>query len=120
MPIAIKRAYEAASAKDGYRVLVDALWPRGMTKGQLKIDAWMRGIAPSASLRKWYGHDPEKWEEFRKKYRGEISRPPRKALLDELVDRACKGQVTLVFGARDAERSNATVLAEVIRSELNH
>jgi uncharacterized protein YeaO (DUF488 family) len=118
MPIATKRAYNEASAKDGYRVLVDGLWPRGVTKAQLKIDAWMREIAPSVALRKWYGHDPEKWEEFRKKYRQELSKPPRKALLDGLIDRARKAQVTLVFGARDAERSNAAVLAEVIRPEL--
>ncbi len=118
MPIAIKRAYEAAGAEDGYRVLVDGLWPRGITKAQLKIDAWMREIAPSASLRKWYGHDPKKWEGFRKKYRDELSKAPRKTLLDELVERARKEQVTLVFGAFDIERSNAAVLAEMIRAKL--
>jgi uncharacterized protein YeaO (DUF488 family) len=117
MPIAIKRAYEAAGAEDGYRVLVDGLWPRGITKAQLKIDVWMREIAPSVALRKSYCHIPEKWEGFRNKYRQELSKPPRKALLDELIDRARKGQVTLIFGARDAERSNAAVLAEVIRDE---
>jgi uncharacterized protein YeaO (DUF488 family) len=118
MDVAIKRAYEEAWAEDGYRVLVDGLWPRGMSKAQLEIDEWMREIAPSAALRKWYGHKPEKWEEFRKKYRQELLRPPRKALLDALVERARKGQVTLVFGARDAEHSNAAVIAEVIRHEL--
>jgi len=118
MPIAIRRAYEAASTKDGYRVLVDGLWPRGVTKAQVEIDAWMKEIAPSAALRKWYGHKPEKWEGFRNKYRQELSKPPRKALLDELIDRGRKGQVTLVFGARDAERSNAAVIAEMIRPEL--
>ena len=118
MPIAIKRAYEAASTKDGYRVLVDGLWPRGLTKAQLEIDAWMREIAPSVALRKLYGHKPEKWEEFRNKYRQELSKPPRKAFLDELVERSRKGQVTLVFSARDAGRSNAAVIAEMIRPEL--
>ena len=118
MPIATKRAYEAVSAKDGYRVLVDGLWPRGVTKARLKIDAWMREIAPSASLRKWYGHKPEKWEGFSKKYRQELSKAPRKAFVDELVERARKEQVTLVFGARDAEHSNAAVLAEMIGSKL--
>jgi len=118
MPIAIKRAYEAAGAEDGYRVLVDGLWPRGLTKAGLKIDVWMREIAPSTALRKWYGHKPEKWEEFRKKYRQELSKPPRKPLLDELVGHAGREQVTLVFGARDAERSNAAVIAEIVRSEL--
>jgi uncharacterized protein YeaO (DUF488 family) len=118
MPVGIKRAYEAASTEDGYRVLVDGLWPRGIAKVDLKIDAWMREIAPSTLLRKWYGHKPESWEEFRKKYRQELSKPPRKAFLDELVERARKGQVTLVFGAREAERSNAAVLAEMIRGAL--
>ena len=118
MPVAIRRAYEAAGTKEGYRVLVDRLWPRGVTKAQLKIDAWMREIAPSVELRKWYGHKPEKWEEFRNKYRQELSKPRRKALLDELIDHARKGQVTLVFGARDAQRSNAAVIAEMIRPEL--
>jgi len=120
MPVAMKRVYEAASDKDGYRVLVDGLWPRGISKAQLKVGAWMRDIAPSAALRKSYCHIPEKWEDFKKKYRQELTKPPRKALLEELVGRARKGQVTLVFAARDAERSNAAALAEVIRAELNH
>jgi uncharacterized protein YeaO (DUF488 family) len=120
MPIGIKRAYEPAGTKDGYRALVDGLWPRGITKAQLKIDTWMREIAPSAALRKSYCHIPGKWEEFRNKYRKELSKPPRKALFDELVERARKEQVTLVFAARDAERSNAAVLAEMIRAELSH
>jgi uncharacterized protein YeaO (DUF488 family) len=120
MPVAMKRAYEAPTAKDGYRVLVDGLWPRGVTKEALKLDTWMKEIAPSAELRKSYGHIPEKWEDFRKKYRQELSKAPRKALLEELVEHARRGQLTLVFGSRDAERSNAAVLAEVIRGELSH
>jgi uncharacterized protein YeaO (DUF488 family) len=120
MPIGIKRAYEATSAKDGYRALVDGLWPRGITKAQLKIDTWMREIAPSAALRKSYCHIPEKWEEFKNEYRQELSKPPRKALFDDLVERARNQQVTLVFASRDADRSNAAVLAEMIRAELNH
>jgi uncharacterized protein YeaO (DUF488 family) len=120
MSVAMKRAYEAPSARDGYRVLVDGLWPRGVTKEALKLDAWMKEIAPSAALRKSYCHIPEKWEDFRKKYRQELSKAPRKVLLEELVEHACHGQLTLVFGSRDAERSNAAVLAEVIRGELNH
>jgi len=120
MPVGMKRVYEAAGAGDGYRVLVDGLWPRGISKAELKIDVWMKEIAPSASLRKSYCHIPEKWEGFRKKYHQELMKPPRKALLDELVERARKGQVTLVFAARDPERSNAAALAETIRAELNH
>jgi uncharacterized protein YeaO (DUF488 family) len=118
MPVAIKRAYEAANADDGYRVLVDGLWPRGITKAELKIDAWMKEIAPSTALRKSYGHIPEKWEEFRKRYRQELRKPPRKALLAELVERARKERLTLVFGARDAERSNAGVVAEMVQGML--
>jgi len=118
MPVEIKRAYEKARPRDGYRVLVDGLWPRSMTKEQLRLDLWMRQIAPSAVLRKWYGHDPEKWEEFRRKYRAELQKPPRKDLLGQLVERARQEKVTLVFGARDAERSNAAALAEMIREEM--
>jgi uncharacterized protein YeaO (DUF488 family) len=120
MAIAMRRVYEAAGAQDGYRVLVDGLWPRGISKAQLKIDTWMRDIAPSASLRKSYCHIPEKWEDFKKKYRQELRKPPRKALLEELVERARKGQVTLVFAARDAERSQAAVIAEMIQAQLDH
>ena len=115
MPVVMKRAYEAPSAQDGYRVLVDGLWPRGVTKAALKLDAWMKAIAPSETLRKSYCHIPEKWEGFRKKYRQELSKAPRKALLEELVEHARQGQLTLVFSSRDAERSNAAVLVEVIR-----
>jgi uncharacterized protein YeaO (DUF488 family) len=118
MSVEMKRAYEAPSSQDGYRVLVDGLWPRGVTKAALKLDAWMKEIAPSAALRKSYCHIPEKWEGFRKKYRQELSKPPRKALLEDLVQHARQGQLTLVFGSRDAERSNAAVLAEVILGEL--
>jgi len=118
MAVLLKRAYEEPSPHDGYRVLVDGLWPRGVTKEHLKLDEWMRGLAPSPSLRKWYGHKPEKWEEFRKKYGSELGRGPRKKLLVELVRRARREKVTLVFGARDAQRCNATVIAELIRERL--
>ncbi len=118
MSIATKRAYEKASAEDGYRILIDGLWPRGLTKERLKVAQWMRAIAPSAPLRGWYGHKPEKWEEFRKKYRHQLQKQPRQGLLEELVRRARQEKVTLVFGARDAERSNATVIAEMIRERI--
>lgn len=118
MSVAIKRAYDPASARDGYRVLVDALWPRGVRKEALKAAEWMRGIAPSTRLRKWYGHEPEKWEEFRLRYRREMSASPRKELLAELVARARKGKLTLVFAARDAAHSNAAAIAELIREKM--
>ncbi len=118
MGVQTKRAYESPSPQDGYRVLVDGLWPRGMSKEKLRVDDWMRAIAPSAPLRKWYSHQPEKWEEFRRRFRAELGKAPRKELLEELVKRARKENVTLVFGARDAQRCNATVIAEMIRERL--
>lgn len=119
MPIATKRAYDPPSRGDGYRVLVDGLWPRGVTKEKLKVAEWMRGIAPSAELRKWYGHQPERWEEFRKRYRKELEQQDRLPLVQQLIARAEQERVTLVFGARDAERSNAAVITEVILEHLS-
>jgi uncharacterized protein YeaO (DUF488 family) len=118
MAIATKRAYEKPEPQDGYRVLIDGIWPRGMSRESLKISAWMRPIAPSARLRNWYGHEPEKWKEFRKRYRLELGKSPREEVVEELVRRARKGKVTLVFGAREAARSNAAVLAELIDQKL--
>ncbi len=118
MSVGTKRAYEKSSPRDGYRVLVDGLWPRGLTKEKLKVAQWMREIAPSAALRNWYGHKPEKWQEFRKRYSQELGKAPRKRLLEELVERGRKAKVTLVFSARDADRSNAAVVAELIREQL--
>ena len=118
MPIKLMRAYEKPSAGDGFRVLVDGLWPRGIKTEALQAGQWMREIAPSASLRKWYGHRPERWEDFRRKYRAELAKAPRKALLDELIARARRETVTLVFAARDGERSNAAVIAERVRELL--
>ena len=117
MSLAVKRAYEDASPDDGARVLVDGLWPRGLSKEKLKLAEWMKAIAPSAALRKWYGHKPEKWEEFRRRYREELSKPPRRELLGALARRARREKVTLVIGARDAERANGAVLAELIREK---
>jgi uncharacterized protein YeaO (DUF488 family) len=118
MSITVKRAYDPPAPEDGYRVLVDLLWPRGMTKQKLKVDEWMKEIAPSAELRKWYGHEPEKWIEFRKRYRAELGRPSANALLDSLVKRARKAKVTVVIGARDIEHANGAVIAELVREKL--
>ena len=118
MPVKIKRAYDEPSAGDGTRILVDGLWPRGMTKAELKISKWEKAIAPSQPLRTWYGHDPEKWLEFRKRYREELAQSPRKEALEQLIRLAGQGSLTLVFGARDAERSNAAVIAELIGARL--
>ncbi|HUY12076.1 MAG TPA: DUF488 family protein [Terriglobia bacterium] len=114
MPLEIKRAYEDASRNDGRRILVDGLWPRGVRKEDAKIDEWMKTIAPSAALRKWYGHRPERWEEFRNRYRAELAKTPRKELMEQLASAAKHEKVTLIFGARDAEHSNAAVIAEAI------
>ena len=118
MPVNIKRAYDKPSVADGTRILVDGLWPRGITKADLRISKWEKGIAPSQALRKWYGHDPDKWPEFRKRYRRELGESPRKEALDHLILLAGQGNLTLVFGARDAERSNAAVIAEMIETKL--
>lgn len=114
MSVAVKRAYEAAAAGDGYRVLVDRLWPRGVNKDTLKLDEWMKDVAPSTGLRKWYGHEPEKWKEFQRRYRGELAEPSVKELVQKLAARARRGKVTLLTGARDAEHSDAAVLAAML------
>jgi uncharacterized protein YeaO (DUF488 family) len=108
----LKRAYEPASPSDGIRVLVDRLWPRGLSKHQLAVDFWLKDAAPSDVLRRWYGHKPRRWESFAAKYRGELAqRADLLRLLDELRRR---GRVTLLYGARDTGRNNAVVLREVL------
>ncbi len=119
MPIDTKRAYDKLGGGDGVRILVDGLWPRGLTKAKLKVARWMREIAPAASLRAWYGHQPERWKDFRRRYRQELAKPPRRGLVEELIELAGKKKLTLVFAARDAERSNAAVIAELIRERLS-
>lgn len=106
--IALKRAYEAASAADGRRILVDRLWPRGVAKERLRLHSWMREIAPSSELRKWSGHDPAKWEEFRRRYFAELD--GRGELVADLMREAEEGKVTLVFAAKDEMRNNAAAL----------
>ena len=118
MPVNIRRAYDKPRARDGIRILVDGLWPRGASEADLKISAWEKAIAPSKALRGWYGHDAAKWPEFCKRYREELKESPRKEALDRLIAMAGQGNLTLVFGARDANHSNAAVIAEVILSGL--
>ena len=115
MSIALKRAYEPPGAKDGTRVLVDRVWPRGVSKDELKIDAWPRDIAPSTTLRKWFGHDPERWSEFKKRYVTELRRAELREILKELANKGKRGRVTLVYGARDEEHNQAVVLAEYLK-----
>jgi uncharacterized protein YeaO (DUF488 family) len=118
MPVNISRAYDQPGARDGVRILVDGLWPRGVKKAELKISAWEKSIAPSKALRTWYAHDPAKWPEFRKRYRAELAKSPRKEALDRLIAMAKQASLTLVFGARDAQHSNAAVIAEAIQAKL--
>jgi len=112
--VATKRAYEPAVEADGYRVLVDRLWPRGVSKSAARIDAWEKEIAPSKELREWYGHEPEKWPEFQKRYRKELKTAAASAVLEDLVHRARRGPVTLVYASHAGEISNAAVLAKII------
>lgn len=116
--IATKRAYEPAEPGDGYRVLIDRLWPRGMSKAKARLDAWEKDVAPSRELREWYGHDPAKWPKFRTRYTRELRVPAAKAILDDLVRRAKRGRVTLVYGSRAAEISDVAVLERVLRRRL--
>jgi uncharacterized protein YeaO (DUF488 family) len=110
--VKLKRVYERATSKDGERILVERLWPRGLARQQAKVDVWMKEVAPSTELRKWFAHDPAKWKEFQRRYREELK--GKKDLLDLLKQKAGRGTVTLVFAARDADRNSAVVLKEVL------
>lgn len=108
----VKRARDAVSDDDGMRVLVDRLWPRGLTKDQLTVDLWLKEVAPSHALRRWYGHDPRRWESFQEKYRAELAQ--RDDLLQLLDDLRRRGRVTLVYDASDTSHNNAVVLRDVL------
>jgi uncharacterized protein YeaO (DUF488 family) len=110
--LAIKRVYEKPAKDDGVRILVDRLWPRGVSKQKAAVDLWLKDIAPSADLRKWFGHDPERWTEFRRRYRAELkaNKDAVKALRAELK----VPRVTLLYAAHDADHNNARVLAEYL------
>ena len=110
----IKRAYEIVEPSDGTRVLIDRLWPRGMSKENAKIDEWLKDIAPSSELRKWFGHEPEKWPEFKKRYLQELKSPESVKALKHIADLAARGDVTIVYGAKDTEHNDARVLLEVL------
>lgn len=111
--IAIKRVYDKPANSDGLRVLVDRLWPRGISKRKAALDEWLKDVAPSTALRKWFGHDPERWTEFRRRYRAELK--GNKAAVQELRKHLRSRRVTLLYGAHDAGRNNARVLAEYLR-----
>lgn len=110
MDIKIKRVYEQPDQADGMRILVDRLWPRGLTKEKASVDLWLKDIAPSTELRKWFGHEPDKWEEFKARYLLELKGNPEQVhLLKQAME---KGAVTLVYGAKDKEHNEALALQE--------
>ena len=116
MDIRLKRAYEPAAPSDGYRVLIDRLWPRGVSRKKARLDAWERELAPSAELRQWFGHQPNRFEEFRRRYIEELRQ--QRPRLTELRRRARDGTLTLVYAARDSDHNDAVVLAAVLRRGL--
>jgi uncharacterized protein YeaO (DUF488 family) len=116
MGVRLKRAYEPAASSDGYRVLIDRLWPRGVSREQADLDEWARELAPSSELRQWFGHEPSRFEEFRRRYQDELRH--KRSRIAELRARARKGTLTLVYSARDAEHNDAVVLGEVLRRGL--
>lgn len=114
--IRTKRAYSPAERADGRRVLIDRLWPRGLTRVAAHLDAWEKEVAPSEDLRRWFGHDPRRFEEFRARYRAELLRHPER--LADLVVRAEHGTLTLIYAAKDEAHSNAAVLKELLEESL--
>jgi uncharacterized protein YeaO (DUF488 family) len=116
MDIRLKRAYDSASPSDGYRVLIDRLWPRGVSKSKARLDEWDKELAPSAELREWFGHEPSRFLEFRRRYIRELHR--QRPRLTELRRRAREGTLTLVYSAHDTEHNDAVVLADVLRRGL--
>ncbi len=115
MTIQIKRAYDPPSRTDGTRILVDRLWPRGVSKEKLKVDAWMKEVAPSNELRKWYGHEEAKWPEFQKRYFKELKEQPE--LIAELRKKSHGHKLTLVYSARDEERNDAVALKKYLEGK---
>ena len=113
LDVRLKRAYEPPEEDDGYRILIDRLWPRGVARERARLDEWARELAPSAELRRWFGHDPARFDEFRRRYLDELA--GREEKLRELRERGREGTLTLVYGARDSEHNDAVVLAELLR-----
>jgi uncharacterized protein YeaO (DUF488 family) len=111
--VTVKRVYDPPSAEDGMRVLVDRLWPRGLKKEKARIDRWLRDVAPSTELRRWFGHDPKRWDEFRERYTAELR--GHSDALDELRRLAGEGHVTLLFAAHDEQHNDAVVLRDLLR-----
>jgi uncharacterized protein YeaO (DUF488 family) len=111
--IKLKRVYETPAKEDGTRILVDRLWPRGLTKEKAKVDLWLKEIAPSTELRKWFAHDPAKWAEFQTRYKSELKNNPEQVAL--LKKEVAKGPATILYGARDEEHNEAIVLLKLVK-----
>jgi uncharacterized protein YeaO (DUF488 family) len=114
--VVVKRVYESPQRSDGARFLVERLWPRGMKKEALQLDAWLKDVAPTDALRHWFGHDPQKWQEFRRRYFAELNRKPE--AWQPLVEAARQGPVTLLYSARDLEHNNALALKDYLQTKL--
>ncbi len=112
--VQVGRVYDARAREDGTRVLVDRLWPRGLSKAAADIDEWCKGVAPSAELRTWYGHDPEKFAEFTRRYRAELDDPAAQEVIEHLRALARQGNITLLTGSKEVDLSDAVVLAELL------
>lgn len=110
-----KRIYDAAEESDGYRVLIDHIWPRGMSRERARLDQWARELAPSGELRKWFSHDPERFDQFRARYRDELAE--HSEAIEALRERAGRERLTIVYAARDRAHNNAVVLAELLRND---
>jgi uncharacterized protein YeaO (DUF488 family) len=117
MSIFLKRAYESPEPSDGFRILVDRLWPRGLAKNAAQIDLWFKDAAPSTGLRIWFGHEPAKWNDFRDRYMVELSDNPE--AIEKLIEHALRGAVTLVYAAKDKDHSHALVLKDYLENAIN-
>lgn len=117
--ILLKRAYERPAKSDGFRVLVDRLWPRGVSKVNLRLDMWAKSVAPSTALRQWFGHDPERWLEFGQRYKMELREAEARRTIAEILDRAKRAPaITLVYGAKDTDHNEAVVLRAILKRRV--
>jgi uncharacterized protein YeaO (DUF488 family) len=115
--IKVRRVYDEKGGRDGFRILVDRIWPRGLPRGKVRPDLWLKDVAPSPELRKWFGHDPRKWPEFKRRYFGELDRSPE--AVNIIVGKAREGDVVLLFGAKEERFNNAVALKEYLESRLS-
>ena len=119
MAVRVRRAYDPPLPEDGRRVLVDRLWPRGIKKEKLFLNAWLKELAPSDELRRWFSHDPTRWQEFQQRYRQELRGPRQQQLIDELADQASRRNVTLIYSSREERYNNAIALRDIIEGRTH-